>query len=232
MMLATTEVRWFQPGRLPEAVEQWFQQGFQQGLQQDGSEMASILPSISESREDLYLSMPALLGLDNLGIKLRQNKLEVKWRTRELEPLCLKDCQGKLEQWLKWSHGQPVVTQFLTKSFNQTLIQIHKVRTVRRYQLHTDPVLIEIPTNETAQPGCNVELTKLTVRGDIWWSLGLEASGQDVSHIQHLQTVLEQSMQTYPGIKLQLQDSYAYPVWLQRLATEEQLQSYSRSRTL
>ncbi len=72
-MLLSNELRWFYPGKLPENIQLWFQQN------------CLIDPLKSpEEREDVYLYSP---GCDYLGIKLRQGRLEVKWRQAELDTM-------------------------------------------------------------------------------------------------------------------------------------------------
>ena len=65
--VATLEPRWFFDGDVPEDVRQWF----------DG---ALPGPSVEPARRsDFYLIVP---GRDDLGLKLREQKLELTWRNR------------------------------------------------------------------------------------------------------------------------------------------------------
>ncbi|WP_235526439.1 hypothetical protein [Nostoc piscinale] len=81
-MLTTIEVRWFYPGTIPTEIEEWFPQNCS-----------------PEKREDWYLYAPKC---DYWGIKLRQERLEVKWRKAELGVLNVGELiEGRVEKWGK-----------------------------------------------------------------------------------------------------------------------------------
>ena len=90
-MLTTAELRWFARGSLPAEIEHWFEQD------QLGDHLAP-----AEEREDVYLYLP---GCDYLGIKMRQGRLEIKWRKAELGVVGFEDrVEGKAEKWVKWTY--------------------------------------------------------------------------------------------------------------------------------
>lgn len=185
-MLTTAELRWFARGTLPEDIAHWFQQDCL-GEQQ---------PS-AEEREDVYLYLPSC---NYLGIKLRQERLEIKWRKAELGMLRFRDrVEGKAEKWVKWTCEDPTDEMFKPAAVVEKgpWVSVKKVRSQHQYE------------------NCAVELTKLNVRGNDWWSLAFEAVGDDINLMDNLQTVASSVFKSYRNPKLEFEDSYAYPSWLQ-----------------
>ncbi len=185
-MQLTAELRWFYRGTLPEETLQWFQQD------QLGKYVAP------EEREDVYLYLPEC---EYMGIKLRQGRLEVKWRKAELGVVGFGDrVEGKAEKWGKWLCEDPSAESFqLAGVVGKSWVSVKKVRTQRLYE------------------NCAVELTQLNIWGNDWWSLAFEAVGDDVSLVDNLQTVASSVFKSHPHPKLQVEDSYGYPSWLSKV---------------
>lgn len=184
-MLITIELRWFYPGTIPTQIEHWFNQ------ESLGGQIES-----PETREDWYLYLPTC---DYLGIKLRQGKLEIKWRQAEFKVLRFGDfVEGKAEKWAKWTCEDPTSKCFIPAEVagKESWLSVKKKRSQRVYA------------------DCAVELTQLDINGKDWWSLAFEATGEDDKLMDNLQTVASQVFQSYPGSKLQGKDSFAYPSWL------------------
>jgi len=66
-MLESTEIRWFFKGNISSNVSKI---------------LAETSPDVYESRTDYYLFVQ---GCDNVGIKIRNSRLEIKWR-RDVQP--------------------------------------------------------------------------------------------------------------------------------------------------
>ncbi len=184
-MLITMELRWFYRGTIPTEIERWFNQDSL------GGQMES-----PENREDWYLYLP---NCDCLGIKLRQGKLEIKWRQAELKALRFGDLvEGKAEKWAKWICEDPTSKCFIPAEVagKESWLSVKKKRSQRVYQ------------------DCAVELTQLDINGKDSWSLAFEATGEDDKLMDNLQAVASQVFQSYRGSELRSQDSYAYPQWL------------------
>lgn len=184
-MLTTIEMRWFYPGTIPTEVKGWFQQDC------PGEQLGSV-----EAREDVYLYLPEC---DYLGIKLRQGKLEIKWRKAKLGILHIGEgWKGQAEKWAKWACEDPMQETFVPADVvnKGPWVNVKKVRSQRSYQ------------------SCHVEITQLNLKGDVWWSLGLEALTEHVTPIDNFQVVASQVLKAYPNLQLQASDSYAYPSWL------------------
>lgn len=190
-MLESLELRWFIPGELPSDVSAWFEQDKLGGQLQP-----------PEAREDVYLYVP---GCEYMGIKLRQGRLEIKWRQAELEVLSFEKVEGKLEKWGKWLCEDPTETSFKPENVlgQRTWVKIGKVRSQRLYD------------------GCALELTQLTIENNTenntWWSLALETLGADTRAREKLQSIFELISKTQITPHLQAQNSYAYPKWIEKV---------------
>ncbi|NEQ31432.1 MAG: hypothetical protein F6K04_10565 [Leptolyngbya sp. SIO4C5] len=206
-MLLTTEVRWFQAGKLPRSLTDWF-----------ASEHLGAVPIAQERRTDCYLR---LLHDTFLGVKFRQGSLEVKWRQAVLGQARAGDrWAGQLERWIKWSHtdaaslDHPQLQAYLQ---SESWIEVTKARSQRIYQVENNQVSPTEPQKRVSQ-ACSLELTQLEAAHQAWWTVGLEASGSSQQSLAALQLTLSwlsASTQNLP--QLELSASYAYPHWLARL---------------
>lgn len=201
-MRLTSELRWFYRGTLPEEIVSWFEQ----------DHLGNYLEP-PEKREDVYLYVA---GCAYLGIKLRQGRLEIKWRKAELDITTFENSvAGKVEKWAKWLCEDPAAEIFQpTNAVGKLWVSVKKVRQQRQYQVLADKSVEAVPVNEFINQGCSVELTELDINGNAWWSLAFEAFSQDDRSTENLQAVARQVFESYHGIKLQAKDSYAYPTWL------------------
>ncbi|MBD1939192.1 hypothetical protein H6F73_18060 [Microcoleus sp. FACHB-68] len=202
-MFATAELRWFYQGILPNEMINWFQ-----------SERAGAQLELPEEREDLYLYAA---GCEYLNIKLREERLEVKWRQAELGELSFGNAgEGKAEKWVKWICEAPPAQSLITAVPMETgeWMRVKKSRMQRQYQVLSDESIISVPMDAEINQGCTVELTQLNVNGEAWWSLAFEAFGEDENLITPLHEVVEWVAKTYRGLPVQTASSYGYPKWL------------------
>lgn len=185
-MLTSIELRWFYLGELPQEISLWFEQDELEGQLQS-----------PEEREDVYLDISRC---EYLGIKLRQGRLEIKWRQAELGVVRFgQQVEGKLEKWSKWLCEDPTAETFQPEAVvGKTWVSVKKVRSQRLYD------------------SCTLELTQLSIQSQDWWSLAFETSGTDTNMVDKLQSIADRVFKIYSGPKLQAQDSYAYPHWLSR----------------
>ena len=202
MMQLTAELRWFNRGRLPKEISHWFQQ-----------ECLGDYLAAPEEREDIYLYVPEC---DYLGIKLRQGRLEIKWRQAELGVVSFGNhVEGKAEKWSKWLCEDSMAETFQPKSaIGQSWVRVKKARLQRQYQVLPDNSATAVPVTDSINQGCTVELTDLVVNGNAWWSLAFEAFGEDERLTDHLQNIASRVIESNCGLKLQGEDSYGYPTWL------------------
>lgn len=200
-MLSSTELRWFYPGKLPEAISAWFRTEY----------LGKVLEP-PEKREDVYLAIAS--DCDYMGIKLRQRRLEIKWRKAELGVLIItKGVEGKLETWDKWTCEDSKAENFQPQSVihKSHWIKVSKVRQQRKYQVLDRKLVQNVPLNAAVDQGCNLELTQLSIGGNDWWSIALEAFGVSTDN---LHIVANKVFQHYNASPLQPKDSFAYPRWL------------------
>jgi len=197
-MLTTNELRWFYLGTIPPEIEEWFPRN------------CSL-----ETREDWYLYTPRC---DYLGIKLRQERLEVKWRKAELGVLCFGDLiAGKAEKWGKWlcSDSRGESFQPAKISSHSTWVNIQKVRRLQNYQILPDASIQPVADNDSIDNGCSVEITQLLIQKQSWWSLAFEAVGDYTHLLENLRLTASCLFKDYRGTKLIAANSYGYPHWLE-----------------
>lgn len=199
-MLSSTELRWFYPGKLPEAISAWFRAEY----------LGNVLEPL-EKREDIYLYIAS--DCDYMGIKLRQGRLEIKWRKAELGLVSITPkVEGNLETWDKWTCEDSTAKNFQPQSVidKSHWVKVSKVRQQRKYQV-LEQIVQDVPLNTTLDQGCNVELTQLSIGSNDWWSIALEAFGASTDN---LHVVANKVFQHYDVSSLQAKDSFAYPCWL------------------
>jgi hypothetical protein len=190
------EVRWIFPGQLETAVIGWFER----------------FPARMESRQDIYLLDPQLRGL---SVKVRaRSSLEVKvYRGNHGVLEVAGRARGHVESWQKWSFlcgqlsqasGDPVGWRLVSKTR-----RISRVSLTGRYTRAGVPGLGE-------GPRCEVELTEVHVSGEVWWTLGFEATGPDSLLRSELEaTAALVFAETLPGgVKPRANDSRSYAEWL------------------
>ncbi|NMG11634.1 hypothetical protein [Brasilonema sp. UFV-L1] len=202
-MLTTYELRWFNPGTVPQDIKFWFEQNCLISPRQP-----------PEEREDLYLYSP---GCDFLGVKLRHGRLEVKWRKAELGIMYFGDfVQGRAEKWGKWLCCDDTQESFHPNLVlgNSSWISVQKVRYSQRYQVLREFSPQPVSTKAHIDNGCTVELTHLMIQENFWWSLAFEAFGEDAYLMDNLQTTASWVFKSYRELKLPASHSYAFPSWL------------------
>ena len=157
--LKTREIRWFFSSAPRETVR-WFQ-----GLPPDAY--------TRETREDIYLVLP---GRKDVGIKFRENRLELKYRygvrpTHETAP----GITGYLETWEKLGFELSPETRnaVLPADSGALRLPVEKSRwatLVRERGTGLEFHPLGTPLPEYIQ----VEYTQLRIRGAQWYTFGLE----------------------------------------------------------
>ena len=200
MSYTTCEVRWFIPGAIPTSFKTWFEPSQQ-----------------PEQRTDIYLYTPEN---DFVGIKLRSGRLEIKWRISELGAVQFTNSvTGKVEKWRKWMCSDSTKEAFLPIQVenNPTWVSMKKSRYLQSYRILPGavPELLNDNINlDNIKNSCNVELTLLEIYNKTWWSIALEASGEEAGLVDSLHATANYLFTDYQGIELQRNDSYAYPHWI------------------
>ncbi len=203
-MQPSMELRWFLVGAVPAAVQQWFSQG-------------AIVPKAEGCREDQYLSLPAY---DEVGIKQRQGKMEVKRRLADRGVQTLgQGISGRIEQWVKWSFVlQDQALPDLTKPTG-SWVTVEKTRQLRKYEVTQNGAVNAVDAYVPVAQGCNLELTSLVLYDKVWWSLGFEAFGDLATVEASLALTIKHVLADNQFPLLQAEDSFAYPHWLGLLTT-------------
>ena len=200
--VCSLEVRWIFPGPLESAVAGWF----------------GRFPARTEAREDRYLLDPSLPGL---SVKVRAAEtLEVKVYRGSPGILDIaRRARGRMESWQKWSFPFSPLRQGTADPAGWR--PVAKRRRISRFSLAGSRVVAGAP-RLAGQLACAVELTEVRVRGETWWSLGLEATGP----VGLLSGGLEATAalvfaQAVPGrVELGPDNSMSYAEWLNLLRPE------------
>jgi len=178
----TTEARWFLDGEVPETMEAAFRAG------------VPIEPEAPAARTDHYLRLPHGAGI---GIKQREGRLELKWLTgtlRGCEPYC-----GRLTCWRKAAgSAEPAGLEIPGDDWTA----VSKERLLSR-------------TPAAAERGvrrCDVELSRLRVAGRRYWTLCIEAEGEEAgAAVRH---AVGRLGKTELGPALAETPARDYPEWL------------------
>ena len=200
--VCSLEVRWIFPGPLETAVTGWFER----------------FPARTEAREDRYLLDPRLPGL---SVKIRAAEmLEVKvYRgSPGILDIAGRAC-GRMESWQKWSFPFRPLRQGTADPAGWR--PVAKRRRISRFSVAGGRVVAGAP-RLAGLLTCAVELTEVRVRGEAWWSLGLEATGPVglLSNGLEATATLVFARAVPGGVELGLNDSTSYAQWLDLLRPE------------
>lgn len=200
-MESTIEVRWFLAGPTPNDVSHWFH-------------LTDPQVSPLEEREDWYLRLP---HQTDLGIKLRQGRLEVKQRVQDhhLQPLSAKIC-GHVERWQKWSfrlHPDDPESAHLPLSQGQW-IAVQKTRLLKTFEVTDDLSVQPAAVDQSVSQGCELEIAQIQALGQGWFSLGFEAFGSEDRLEANLWQTLKQVLPQDRFACLKADHALSYPKWL------------------
>ena len=189
------EVRWFIEGSYPDEIGEWqANKGFMK----------------EKKRSDIYLIFPS----PEIGVKLREGRLEIKYRLAYDEFTSLSNrFSGKMEFWKKTSIdlSDPIANPF--QNVDDYLFAVEKERAILRFQM--DPLSGKLATVKgKIDLGVIIESTKLTIQGSNWWTLGFDAFGEREIQKECLLNGIPLILMDFPLPKLQLNDSMSYPQWL------------------
>lgn len=200
-MKASAEVRWFLKESVPSQIVGWFKGG-------------DIAAKNEGARWDIYFNLP---GNDNLSIKLREGKLQIKQRKAELGfQRWRDDVEGRVEEWVKWS--------FTLDNNNREFpdlstpdgawVSVKKSRWLKKYEVTMKDEVKAVDADHQIDQGCNIELTEILVNGQTWWSLGCEAFGKAGRVEKNLRLVLARVLSDQQFPSMRAEHSYGYPMWL------------------
>jgi hypothetical protein len=200
MIFKSAEMRWFLPGDVPMAVEDWFN---------------GISPRVLEQevRTDHYLNIP---GSELMSIKIREGNLEFKQRSRGNVLSWKKaDVSGHIDFWQKWSfpvRDHDVMVSGI-ENYRECWTEVVKQRSLILFQASAEGQIARAHEGFLPANGCGLELTRIEMPGrhEKWWTLGFEAFGKEEGLSDMLVVVAELVFSLPAPPSLALHDSFAYP---------------------
>jgi len=201
-MFTTVEVRWFFPGSISSEVRDWF-------VSTAGA------ASVPARRTDIYL---VIHGGSSIGIKRREQYLEIKWLLAEYGIVALhQSAIGRMEQWRKWR---------ITLATDQTDIdaniipggdwlKVSKDRILRRYSIENSSDVVPLNVDDGSISGCEVELTSIETLGERWWTFAFESFGEESILGHNLTIVGDYILSKDSPLVLSEEYSCSYPKWLE-----------------
>jgi hypothetical protein len=154
---------------------------------------------------------------DAVGIKLRQGRIEVKQRQRQFGVIRFhQGVAGLVEHWRKWSFPLAETDGTLSNLIHPAAswIGVQKSRQLRSYRLTDDQQVVAVSTRAALVQGCDLELTQVGVGERAWWSLALEAFGEESTLYENLLAVAQQVLTHDARPPLAAENSFGYPRWL------------------
>ena len=202
--LITLEVRWFFEGAIPDDVRRWFDVSLQGPV---------VDPA---PRSDFYLIVP---GRDDTGLKLREQKLELKHRSRSAPFASPRlGARGTAELWEKWSwsYGRPGdVEAGFAEAARGPRVDVGKVRWQRKYDAGHAAALRPVSGDESLACAVLIEITALSVLDRQAWTLGFDTIGPASDLDAVLAHAVDRLLETFPAAAtLTTERSFGYPRWL------------------
>lgn len=193
-MQVSAEIRWFWRNNPPAGFETWFRR-----------EDAHGCPSSDEeARTDVYFRDAEQT---ELGIKRRGASAGVEIKSlvsTVYDGVAAAPFKGPVEIWTK------VKTKPLDFAAS---VALWKTRWLRTFDTSSTAPTEVPPGRPGPSVGCNLELTRVTVDGDTWWTIGFEAFGPLATVHESLRATANVLAARRPPV---LTDGlYAsYPAWL------------------
>jgi hypothetical protein len=194
----TIEVRWFYRGEIPAQIGNWF------------GTVGQRLENI-DSRSDIYLQSSS----PDVGVKLRQGNLEVKYRQQQIGRFTIAGCEdSRVECWSKWicadEGGVLTPTQFATKV---GWLKVDKVRDRRLFRVEFGECLELIQVERPIAEIASIELTQLQALGQSWWTLACEYFGRDLEIDRQFLPLVSKLLAGSEFDRFVPQISCGYPQW-------------------
>lgn len=215
--LASREVRWFFAGHSDqhESLKHWFETTAP--IQKSPDVGPPVWQGRLNDQPDVYLIVP---GSDDVGIKWREGKLQIKGRvsSQGMQVFCNRH-QGQVESWIKWSYASlPASYQrlFLTgKETKLVTASVTKNRALRKVRLDAMTGQVqEVDAKTFIDRGLGFELTDLEVAGKTYCSLAFEAFPDDSAMDTVFTEVVEAFVGGLTAFDLTAAHSQSYPAFL------------------
>ncbi len=203
-MERTLEARWFCEGPVPEATRAWFER---------------LDPELESEREDVYL-LPAGAALN---VKLRGGNVEVKRREADGRRVRFHErVAAQVEPWVKWSFllAEPGGEREAGVASNRLWVRVEKRRYQRIFETEEQARLLGAEAAHRAE--VRLELTEIRLEGQDWWSLCLEAIGDEGVLYDALDGMARHLFAQGEAPRLEAERSRGYAQWLRESASETQ----------
>lgn len=163
-MYKSKEIRWFSNSE-DEAISKWFEEN---GFSFENA----------NARTDYYLP---LKDQDDTGIKLREGNIEIKQLiSRSEKEKLVKSVKGYFENYIKWSftsaEDDPLFREIIEEEKYHWL-GVRKERIGFKLKENQNGSIIRVKMDEYLEYGCQVEYTRLKIKNELWYTLGLEWFG-------------------------------------------------------
>jgi hypothetical protein len=124
-----------------------------------------------------------------------------------------------VERWRKWSFGLSPALGGLENLLapDPSWIAVHKERKLRLYDLAAGGRTAAASSGQVPAHGCAVELTRIAVAEEAWWSVGFEAYGSTANFRKDLLPIVEHVLAQGLAHFLDTRASCGYPAWLAAL---------------
>jgi hypothetical protein len=196
-MLKSTEIRWFFERKIPINITKILEE---------------TRLDISENRTDHYLLVQ---GCDNIGIKIRNSRLEIK-RRRDVQPYYISklNISGNIERWERWEWNDRTtcneIEQLIFKDDKSPWIRVDKKRWQKKFNV-SDNDLVPVPS-QMLYSDLAMEITELKLDRKSWLTIGFDLfTKQDHSFFDLI-------IETFPVLQLEVdlkkEWSFGYPRWL------------------
>jgi len=200
----SAEMRWFFRGKIPDIIHEW-----KHAVGQFRDEPQRI---------DTYL---LLSGSNQIGLKLREGNLEFKYFvSSDQSTLQLGNLTGRLSYWEKLS--MKLENSSLSSVDYPDIIEVAKERFLKFFRW--DPLENKLKTGNTENIGAQLEVSKLIILGESFWTFGIEAQTGNDNYdlmrgiirqtIELITTLQESHPVTFPVDSI---DEASYPEFLQKL---------------
>lgn len=200
----TAEVRWFRPGALPDDAVLWFESVF-------GDRQAR------RARVDLYVRSSSC---PDLGVKLRDGRLEMKQRLAVDAIRRLGRSEGAIERWRKVSFAAAPVAAAGDGPLGGLLCRpVGKDRRIG-WLVPDGARPSPVPAGAPHDAACQVELAAIVVDGAPWWTIGFEWASAAADRAGGLAPLAARVLDGAAAPRLDADACAGYPAWLtERLAT-------------
>ncbi len=171
----------------------------------------------ADNRTDVYLQSSS----PDLGVKLRQGNLEVKYRQAILGTISIEGFRtSQVEQWTKWicvDDSSGLTPENIADK--PGWLKVAKTRYQRLYQVQFSDLLVApldvqlIPISKPQDGAAAIEITQLQVEEQNWWTIACEYLGDKIDLDLQFLPVVKSLLSRCPLPVSTPSISCGYPQW-------------------